>query len=85
MYEITFSKQADKSLRKMPRNLALRIVDKIKKLANNPHKKQKNVKKLSNHPGFRLRIGDWRVVYTINDKQLLIHIVKVKTRGEVYK
>ena len=69
----------------MPRNLALRIVTKIKDLANNPHKKQKNIKKLSNHPGFRLRIGDWRVVYTTNDKLLLIHIIKVKTRGEVYK
>ena len=85
MYEITFSKQADKSLRNMPRNLALRIVKKIKELARNPYKKQKNIKKLSNHPGFRLRIGDWRVVYTVNDDQLLIHIVKVRTRGEVYK
>ena len=85
MYEITFSKLADKSLRKMPKNLALRIVKKIKTLAKNPHKKQKNIKKLSNHPGFRLRIGDWRVVYTVNDDQLLIHVVKVRTRGEVYK
>ncbi len=85
MHEITFSKQADKSLRKMPRNLALKIVKKIKKLAKNPYEKQKNIKKLSNHPGFRLRIGDWRVVYTVNDDQLLIHIVKMKTRGEVYK
>jgi mRNA interferase RelE/StbE len=69
----------------MPRNLALRIVKKLKQLAENPYKKQKNIKKLSNHPGFRLRIGDWRVVYTVKDKLLLIHVVKVKTRGEVYK
>ena len=84
MYKITFSKQADKSLRRMPRNLALNIVKKIKQLARDPHE-MRNVKELTNHPGFRLRVGDWRVVYTVNDNELLIHVVKVKTRGEVYK
>ena len=84
MYKITFSKQADKILRKMPRNLALKIAKKIKLLAIDPNS-MRNVKKLTNHPGYRLRIGDWRVVYTVNDPELLIHIVNIKTRGEVYK
>jgi len=84
MHKITFSKKADKSLRRMPRNAALNIAKKIKQLANDPHRMH-NVKKLTNHPGYRLRVGDWRIVYTVNDNKLLIHIITVKTRGEVYK
>ena len=84
MYKITFSKQADKTLRKIPRNLALKIAKKIKELANHPEK-MSNIKKLTNHPGYRMRVGDWRVVYLVNDSEKNIHIIKIKTRGGVYK
>lgn len=84
MYLITFSKQADKALRKMPINIAQNIVKKIKKLSINPDI-MKNVKKLTDHPGFRLRSGDWRIIYVINKNEKLIQIVKIKTRGDVYK
>ncbi|HHD56159.1 MAG TPA: type II toxin-antitoxin system RelE/ParE family toxin [Desulfobulbaceae bacterium] len=84
MHQITFSKQADKTLRRLPKNLALKIAKKIKLLALDPHG-MGNVKKLTNHPGYRLRVGDWRVVYTVKDAELVIHVVKIKTRGEVYK
>lgn len=84
MYKITFSKNADKALRRMSRDVALNIANKIKELARNPHE-MRNVQKLTNHPGYRLRVGDWRVVYTLNDNELLIHVINVKTRGEAYK
>ena len=84
MYKITFSKQADKTLRRMPRNTAKNIAKKIKELAVNP-KRMRNVKKLTDHPGYRLRIGNWRVVFTISENEVLIHVVKIKSRGEVYK
>ena len=84
MYKITFSKKADKILRRIPTNVALNIAKKIKQLANDPHK-MSNVKKLTNHPGYRLRVGDWRIVYIVKDNEFLIHIINVKTRGEVYK
>ncbi len=84
MYLITFSKDADKALRRMPKNTAQTIVKKIKELATNPQE-MRNVKKLSDHPGYRLRVGDWRVIYTINNNELLIHVIKIKSRGEVYK
>jgi mRNA interferase RelE/StbE len=78
MYKITFSKQADKALRKMPRDTAFIITEKIKGLAKNP-KKMKNVKKLTDYPGYRMRVGDWWVVYTVKGKEVLIHIVKIKS------
>ena len=84
MYRITFSKRADKVLRRIPRNIALIIRKKIKELAKNPHR-MGNVKQLTNHPGYRLRVGDWRIIYTVNDNELLIHVIKVKTRGEAYR
>ena len=84
MYKIIFSKSADKALRRMPRNIALNIAKKIKRLAINPHK-MPNVKKLTQHPGYRLRVGDWRIIYTLAEKELLIHVINIKTRGEVYK
>ena len=68
----------------MPRNLALKIAKKIKELANHPEK-MSNIKKLTNHPGYRMRVGDWRVVYLVNDSEKNIHIIKIKTRGGVYK
>ena len=84
MHKVTFSKQADKTLRRMPRNTAQNVVKKIKELAVNP-KRMRNVKKLTDHPGYRLRIGDWRVVYILNENEILIHVVKIKSRGEIYK
>jgi mRNA interferase RelE/StbE len=84
MYKITFSKNADKAMRRMPRNNAVIIAEKIKELADNPHE-MRNVKKLTNHPGYRLRVGDWRVVYTVHDNELLIQVINIKTRGEAYK
>lgn len=68
----------------MPSNIAQNIVKKIKKLSINPDI-MKNVKKLTDHPGFRLRSGDWRIIYVINKNEKLIQIVKIKTRGDVYK
>jgi len=84
MFRVTFSKNADKALRRMPRNNAVLLANKIKELASDP-KKMRNVKKLTNHPGYRLRVGNWRIVYTVNDDELLIHAITIKTRGEVYK
>jgi mRNA interferase RelE/StbE len=68
----------------MPRNIALTIGKKIKELSNNPNR-MRNVKKLTDHPGYRLRVGDWRAIYTVNEDELVIHVINIKTRGEVYK
>ena len=84
MYKITFSKQAYKVLRKIPRDVSTKIGRKIKELALKPAK-MRNVKKLTEHPGYRLRIGDWRVLYIVDEEERIIHIIKIKTRGEIYK
>lgn len=69
----------------MPRNAARLLMEKIETLAADPMAPNNNVKKLTNHPGYRLRVGDWRVVYTIHEQALLIAVVRIAPRGDVYQ
>jgi len=85
VYKIVFTKQAVKSLQKIPRNITDLIREKLAQLAADPFAKHLNVTKLQNRPGYRLRVGDWRVIYEIQKEQLVIMVLKVTPRGEVYR
>ena len=85
MYQILFTKQADRALRKMSRNTARLIREKLDQLAQNPYAQNPNVTKLQARPGYRLRVGDWRVIYEIEDDRLIILVLKIAPRGGVYR
>lgn len=85
MYQVIFLKQAQRTLLKMPRNDALRIREKIEQIADNPYAAHNNVTKLKNRPGYRLRVGDWRVIYDVQDNELRLIVIKIGPRGEVYR
>jgi mRNA interferase RelE/StbE len=85
MFSIEYSKASRKALKAMPRNSARLIMDKIEALAADPMAPNNNVKKLTNHPGYRLRVGDWRVVYLIRELALVIAVVRIAPRGDVYQ
>lgn len=84
VYQLVLSKQADKTLRKLPRNLSRRIKEKLIQIAADPYARHNNVTKLQERLGYRLRIGDWRVIYEIEDEELIVFVLKVGPRGEVY-
>ena len=84
-YRIVFTKQADRTLRKLPRNLSDLIRSKLDQVAVDPYAPHANMTKLQNRSGFRLRIGDWRVIYEIQDDQLVILVLKIAPRGGVYQ
>ena len=84
MYSIEFTKQADKALDKMPRNTRLLVVEKIKQLARDPFGAA-NVKQLVGRPGYRLRVGDWRVIYDVESGRLVVRVLKIGSRAEVYE
>ncbi|MDY0269733.1 type II toxin-antitoxin system RelE family toxin [Trichloromonas sp.] len=85
MFTVDYSKAARKTLKAMPRNVAKLICEKIEALAVDPFAANNNVLKLTNHPGYRLRVGDWRVVYLVHEEALLIAVVRIASRGDVYQ
>jgi mRNA interferase RelE/StbE len=85
MYSIDYSKAARKALKSMPRNTARLVMEKIETLAADPYAPNNNVRKLTNHPGYRLRVGDLRVVYLVHDQALVVAVVRIAPRGEVYQ
>ena len=82
MYIITVKKGATKALDKAPKNVRDACWAAISKLADDP--RPHGCVKLKNDLGYRIRVGEWRVIYTIEDKELLILIVRVGPRGGVY-
>jgi len=83
MFEIHFSNKALKELQNLPRPISKRIFEKISLLKENPFKQ--NIKKLSGQPYFRLRIGDYRVIFAIWKKEFRILIIKIAHRKKIYK
>ena len=83
MFEIQFSKKALKDLQNLPRPISKRIVEKIALLKDSPF--QQPIKKLSGQPYFRLRVGDYRVLFALSKKELRISVVKIAHRKKIYK
>ena len=59
--------------------------EKLDQIAGDPFATHHNVTKLQNREGYRLRVGDWRVIYDLQNEKLVIMVLKVATRGEVYR
>ena len=84
MRRITYSKDAIRTLRRLPANVSALIISKIEQFANDPVSLGNNLKALKGRAGeFRLRVGDWRVI--MNDNGVVIAVIKVGPRGSVYE
>lgn len=85
MYKIEFLKIALKSLKKIDNKYQSLILKKIKELAENPFENT-NVKALKGSKNsFRLRVADYRVIYKIENDELIIIIVDIDHRSKIYK
>ena len=85
MYKISYTTQAAKALLKMPRSTAKLIREKLEQVAADPFASIPNAKKLQGRAGYRLRVGDWRVIYEINQDEVVIIVLKIAPRDEVYR
>ena len=85
MYRIVFTKQANRTLRKMSRNTTRLIREKLDQLAQDPYARNPNLTKLQGRPGYRLRVGDWRIIYELEDDRLVILVLKIAPRGGAYR
>ena len=84
MWKIELTHEAAKALLRMPRDVAFRIRTKLDDLARDPYGAA-NVKKLTAQPGFRMRVGDWRIVYLVDQDRIVVHVIRIASRGDVYK
>jgi mRNA interferase RelE/StbE len=85
-YEIKFLKDAFKYLQKQDLITRNRILDHLKILSEDPKHIELDIKRMQGIENqFRLRVGSYRVVYSIIDNELIIIVIKIGARGDVYK
>lgn len=81
-YQIVWAESAARELGRLEPPVARQIYSKVEELADSPYR---NVRKLKGEKGFRLRIGDYRVIFDIDGKRLRILVLKVGHRSRVYR
>ena len=82
-YSIFFKESVRKDLDSIPKNDLQRVMERIASLAGNP--RPIGCEKLSGQERYRIRQGDYRIIYSIQDTQLTVWVVKVGHRREVYR
>ncbi|MBM3554508.1 MAG: type II toxin-antitoxin system RelE/ParE family toxin [Alphaproteobacteria bacterium] len=85
MWSVHYLPEVVKALRKLPAHIERLIRRKIDVLAADPHARNNNVKALAGRPGFRLRVGDWRVLYELDKGRLVVLVIRVGHRREIYE
>lgn len=83
MYKVFLSKSVEKTLSKVPPPYYSNIKFAIRKLALNP--RPANCKKLINRNAYRIRVSDYRIIYEIIDDQLIVTVITIGHRKDIYK
>jgi mRNA interferase RelE/StbE len=84
MYQVIYRKTAAKALLKMPLRVAEQFKEAFEQMAMNDEDGL-DIKKLEGREGFRLRIGGYRAIYRKLNDMLIIEVLKVGSRGDIYK
>lgn len=82
-YKIYFKKSVEKDFRKIPRQDLQKILSRIEALAKDP--RPPGHEKLSGQEKYRIRQGTYRIIYSIQDQELTVWVVKVGHRKDVYR
>jgi mRNA interferase RelE/StbE len=84
MYQIEFASRAERDFRKLPPDVQRRLDPAIQALAENP--RPPGCVKLSGEDFvWRIRVGDYRIVYQVRDESLLVLLLKAGHRREIYR
>ena len=84
MFRLEITKPALRALRRSPANVARLIRGKLDELASDPTALRRNVKALRGRPGYRLRVGDWRVIFELDHQERRLVVLDIGPRGDVY-
>jgi mRNA interferase RelE/StbE len=83
-WEIILTRQAEKTLRRLPSPLVKRIDRALAMLSQTPA--PPGSKRLVGHPKlYRLRVGDWRIIYAVEEEQVVILVLRIAPRGQAYR
>ena len=84
-YSVRISPAASREIRKLDRPVQKRIIDKLDELERDP--RPNGIEKLSgsDEPRYRVRVGDYRIIYRIDDKILTVLVLKIGDRKEIYR
>lgn len=84
MYKLILSRTAQKFIKKLDKQSQKRIAQALLELSENPYEAS-NVKKLTGYDLFRKRVGDFRIIFEIQDDKLVIIVLDIDQRKDVYK
>jgi mRNA interferase RelE/StbE len=82
-YSLRVKRSAEKEIRGLPADVRRRVITRIQSLVDNAY--PPGATKLTGREAWRLRVGAYRIVYTIEDQCLIIEVVRVAHRREVYR
>lgn len=82
MYTVDFSKDAEKQFDKLPKEIQERIINSLERIKIRPYS---YVLRLVGSPYYRLRVGDYRIILDIKDNKLIIFVIEMGHRKEVYR
>ena len=85
MCQLRYRRQARNYLARLPFKIKSRILDQLHQIQENPDDPTLDVDKLKGESGYRLRVGQYRIIYTRYEDQLIIEVVRIKPRGDIYK
>ena len=82
-YTIVVTASANRQIAKLDPPIKTRVAAKIDSLADNP--RPPDVKKLAGDVGYRVRVGDWRIIYDIREKEVIVLVLRVGHRRDIYR
>jgi mRNA interferase RelE/StbE len=85
MFTVRYSKQSTKTLCKMPGRIAKKIQAAMLNIARNPAAYSGDWKRLEGTEFWRLRVGAWRAICDVQNGELVVLVLKIASRGDVYK
>ncbi len=83
MYRLEVSHTAHRQIQRLPAQTQERVNKAIARLTDNP--RPPGVKKLTAREGYRVRVGDYRILYQVDDDAKVVIIYSVMSRGDVYR
>lgn len=83
-HRLEIKAKARRVLDRMARDVRERVMERVETLADDPFAAGLDVKRLKGFDGYRLRVGDWRVIYRLDRSRIVVLVLAIAPRGDVY-